>query len=284
MGESMSEAFLSAGTRASRPSAPDGTPVFHPDRPKLKFRPLTAWRHFRILLKDKENTEEVFRIFEALPSFNVERRTREFTLGEAGRRLRADEPYLPPLLDDHAALRRMPEGSVAHAYVHFMQSQGLSAQGLVDEYARFRSDRPKFNDLFEWYFNRFRDTHDLMHVLTGYSRDALGEQCVLAFSAGQNPGLGDLFIAYAGALHMKRHHAHGAPVVAAVREGHRNGKHRPCLAEQPIMELLAQPLDQVRERLGIAEPVIYRQCHAQWRAQGLDPFDLLAPTQDVRAA
>ena len=280
----MSEAFPSVDTRASVPSAPDGTPVFHPDRPKPKFRPLTAWRHFRILLKDKENTEEVFRILAALPPFNAERRAREFALSERGRRLRAAEPYLPHLLDDHAALRRLPEGSVAHAYVHFMESQGLSAQGLVDDYARFRSDRPRYNDLFEWYYNRFRDTHDLMHVLTDYSRDALGEQCVLAFSAGQNPGLGDLFIAYAGALHMRRHHAHGAPVVAAVREAHKAGKGRPAIAEMSIGDVLAMPLEDARRAMGIAEPVIYKRCHAMWRAQGIDPFDLLAPQREALAA
>jgi ubiquinone biosynthesis protein COQ4 len=280
----MSEAFPSAETRANVPCAPDGTPVFHPQRRKMKFRPLTAWRHFRILLKDKENTEEVFRIFEALPSFNIERRTREFTLSETGVKLRAAEPYLPQLLDDHASLRGMPEGSVAHAYVHFMESQGLSAQGLVDEYARFRSDRPRFNDLFEWYFNRFRDTHDLMHVLTGYSRDALGEQCVLAFSAGQNPGLGDLFIAYAGALHMRRHHAHGAPVVAAVREAHKAGKGRPTIAEMSISTLLAMPLEEARRAMGIAEPTIYKRCHAIWESQGIDPFDLLAPQSEALPA
>ena len=265
-------------------AGPHCKPVFHPDRPRMKFRPLAAWHHFRILIKDKENTEEVFRILEALPSPNIAGRTRDFVLSDAGRKLRAAEPYLPPLLDDHAALRRLPAGSVAQAYLQFMESQQLSAQGLVDEYARFQSGRRKFDDLFEWYFNRFRDTHDLMHVLTGYSRDALGEQCVLAFSAGQNPGLGALFIAYAGALHMRRHNARGAPVVAAVREAQRHGKGRPCLAERPILELLAQPLEEAREELGITPPRIYQQCHAQWQAQGIDPFDLLAPERDALAA
>lgn len=280
----MSEAYPSPDRSDGILVGPDGTPVFHPDRKPMKLRPLTAWRHFRILLKDKENTEEVFRIFEALPSLNITERVRSFVLSECGKELRAAEPYLPELLDDHERLRRLPAGSVAHAYLDFMESQGLTAQGLVDEYARFRSDRPRFDDLFEWYFNRFRDTHDLMHVLTGYSRDALGEQCVLAFSAGQNPGLGDLFIAYAGAMHMKRHHAHGAPVIAAVREGHRHGKGRPCLAEMPVMELLARPIDEVRAELVIEQPSVYRHCHAIWQGQGIDPFDLLSPAQADMAA
>lgn len=39
----------------------------HPDRPKLRKRPLKALHHFRELLKDKEDTKQVFWIFEALP-------------------------------------------------------------------------------------------------------------------------------------------------------------------------------------------------------------------------
>ncbi|MCB2089153.1 MAG: Coq4 family protein [Sphingomonadaceae bacterium] len=265
-------------------TAPDGMLVFHPDRERLKLRPFKAWHHFRELLKDKENTEEVFKIFEALPSRDLDERSRRFVLSAAGQRIRECEPYLPVLLDDHDALRRLPEGSVAHAYLHFMESQGLTAVGLVEEYDKFQADRPKYGDLFDWYINRYRDTHDLLHVLTGYSRDALGEQCVLAFSHGQNGGLGNLFIAYAGALHMKKNFAEGAPVIAAVREGQKLGKACPRVAEMSIRDLLARPLEEARHSLNIQPPKLYQQCHEQWRAKGIDPFDLLAPRKELAAA
>ena len=45
---------------------------------------------------------------------------------------------------------------------------------------------------------------------------------------------------------------------------------------QPIRELLARPLDDVRAELCIAQPSQYRECHQIWRAEGLDPYDLLA--------
>ena len=280
----MSESSFAGSTGKSVETGPDGTLVFHPDRQHLKMRPLKAWHHFRELLKDKENTEEVFRIFESLPSRDLEPRARRFALSEEGQRIRASEPYLPDLLDDHDALRKLPENSVAHAYLHFMESQGLTAAGLVAEYDKFLGDRPKYGDLFEWYINRYRDTHDLLHVLTGYSRDALGEQCVLAFTHGQNGGLGNIFIAYAGAFHMRKHHAHGAPVVAAVREGQKLGKACPRVAEMPIRELLARPLEEVRRTFNIRPPETYQKCHEYWQARGIDPFDLLATPPELQAA
>ena len=113
----------------------DGTPLRHPTRPRSRYRPLAAVRHFRELLKDKENTAEVFRIYDALPSRQFVPRVRALTLSPHGDALRRSEPFLPPILDDHDALRKTPAGSVAHAYCDFMEREGLSAAGLVEESA-----------------------------------------------------------------------------------------------------------------------------------------------------
>ena len=101
----------------------------------------------------------------------------------------ASEPSLVTILDDHEALRRLPAGSVGQVYCDFMEREGLSAQGLVDELEKYRPANSRFDDQVDWYMRRLRDTHDLMHVLSGYGRDALGEQCVLAFTYGQQPAL-----------------------------------------------------------------------------------------------
>src|SRR3546814_11351271 len=94
----------------------------------------------------------------------------------------SDLPYLPALLDDHDALRRLPVGSVGRVYVDFMEREGLTAQGLVDESLKFRHGKQRHDDKMALYGDRLRDTHDLFHILTGYGRDALGVQCVPAFS------------------------------------------------------------------------------------------------------
>ena len=262
----------------TRMFAEDGTVLLHPDRPESKYRPMRAVRNFRMLMKDKEDTAAVFRIFESLPSKDFLRRIAELSLSERGSYLRRTEPYLPDILDDHAALRRTPKGSLAHAYCDFMEAEGLSAAGLVAE--SDRSGRPRFPDLVEWYINRSRDTHDLFHVLTGYGRDALGEASVLLFTHGQAPSQGHLLIGYAGAANIKKM-AKGtrAPVFGAVREAHRTGKGAPPLIAQPIRQLLERPLEDVRAELRIPQPVLYRECHRIWQSEGIDPYNLLASTE-----
>ena len=258
--------------------AADGTVLLHPDRPQARYRPLRAIHNFQKLMKDKEDTALVFKIFESLPSASFMERARDLTLSEQGEYLRRTEPNLPEILDDHAALRRTPKGSLAHAYCDFMEAEGLSAAGLVAEYDRV--GRPKYPDLVEWFVNRSRDTHDLFHVLTGYGRDALGEQCVLLFTHGQSPSQGHLLIGYAGAANIaKMVRGSKAPVMGAVREAHRTGKGAPQLMAQPIRQLLERPLEEVRKDLRIPQPAKYRECHRIWQEEGIDPYNVLASSK-----
>lgn len=270
------------GSYTTIPAARDGTPLRHPRRPRPQYRPLAALRHFRELLKNKENTVEVFRIFDALPSGHFERSVRALALSERGEALRAREPFLPPILDDHEALRRLPRGTVAHAYCDFMEREGLSAGGLMAEFQKI--GRPTYDDLTQWFGFRQRDTHDLMHVLTGYGRDVLGEQCVLLFTHGQAPNHGHLLLGYGGALHLKRQVRSAAPVLKAVRQAHRTGKACPPLVGLSIRELLATDLLVARARLNIPTPHWYRQCHRVWREEGRAPHLLLAARDAAGAA
>ena len=129
-----------------------------------------------------------------------------------------------------------------------------------------------------------RDTHDMLHVLTGYGRDALGEQCVLAFTYSQQPSLAHLFLGYAGALEIKKRVKSSAPVLRAVREAQNLGKACPRIAELPIREMLATPLEELRAQLNITRPVHYWQVHEDWGKLGVDPYDLLGKEPEKLAA
>ena len=231
----------------------------HPDRRPSAFRPIKAWRHMQRLIADKEDTEQVFHIIEALNGKSFERNFKVFAATEAGQKLLAEKPYLPPLLDDHDWIRALPEGTVGRAYVEFMEREGLTAQGLVDESEKFRSAAREFDDDYQWYGNRLRDTHDLFHVLSGYSRDALGEASLLAFTYSQQPGLGVIFISFMGCRTIAKHAPKGARIMDCFWEGKSNGALAEKIIQQDIIALMHEPLDAARARLGIRKPVIYRE-------------------------
>lgn len=248
-----------------------------PDRPSLdyKIRPLRALKHMRNLIADKEDTTQVFHIIESLNGRMLLDDFEAFVADPRGKAMVEKGEMLAPILDDHARWKALPEGTVGRAYLHFMTSQGLSAQGLIDEYERYGSEFAGFGDGIEWYANRRRDTHDLLHVLTGYSRDAFGEACVLAFTDGQHADRGARFIAYMAGREVKKQSPKGSPVFKAVRDAQKNGRSAKSVILQDIVSLMAEPLEAARERLNIRPPSYYQKTHQLMRDQGIDPFGVV---------
>ena len=244
---------------------------------KKRIRPLKAYKHFRNLIADKEDTTQVFHIVEALDGSNLEKDFKRFMTTPEGQARFADRKDLVPLLDDHEALRKLPMGSVGQHYCDFMETQGLSAQGLVDEYDRFgKRMEDYYTPDVAWYGNRRRDTHDLMHILTGYSRDALGEACVLSFTHSQHGGLGIYFISHMVPFEIRKEAPKGSPVWKAVREAKKNGNAAEKIIREDIMALLGENIEDARARLNIKPTTQYDKVHQLMRDNGMDPYAVVS--------
>ena len=254
----------------------------HPDRVAPRFRPLKAWFHMQKLIENKEDTEQVFRIIEALNGRSQVSNLEAFAASETGHGLLQRREYLPPLLDDHAWIRELPEGTVGRAYVDFMEREGLTAQGLVDESEKMRRGEAQYDDDLKWYGNRLRDTHDLFHVLTGYGRDALGEACLLGFTYSQNPGRGVIFIAFMAARRLNRRLPKAARAMDCLWEGKRNGRVAAKLIREDVIALLHEPIEAARERLDIRKPVTYLNALKVCAEAGIAAADIQPGTQTAK--
>lgn len=246
-------------------------PYIDPNRPVPKRRPLKAWRHMQNLITDKEDTAQVFHIIQALNGDSARRDLIKFTQSPNYQTLRERKAFLPDILDDHAPLKALPKGTVGRTYVDFMEREGLTAHGLVNESLEQREADQEFDDDLLWYVNRLRDTHDMYHILTGYGRDALGEASLLGFTHSQHGGMGISFIAYMGARQIAKEAPRAARVKAALAEGRRNGKKAKRLIELDIESILDRPLDDVRAELNIPKPVIYKETLQVFMEHSQDP-------------
>jgi ubiquinone biosynthesis protein COQ4 len=255
-------------------------PIVHPLRQRPTFQFRKAWGHFREFTKDKEQTDQIIAVTDALPWRGMAEAAAVFLASDRGRAIYQSEPFLPDFLDDHVALRRTPKGSFAHAYCDFMEREGLTAAGMVEASAARESSRPPSPDGVDWYIDRLRDFHDILHIVTGYGRDLLGEQCIFAFMYHQRPSPGHLTVAWAGTLMMKAKMKTRAPIIRAFLEARRNGKACPRIVEQPIQQLFAMPLAEVRKLLNAPEPRLYQKVHEIWRAEGIDPHAFMASQAD----
>ncbi len=156
----------------------------------------------------------------------------------------------------------------------FLDEEGLSLEGLE------RATDPVHRELGlapdaarRFVFDRLGAMHDLWHVVTGYSRDILGELQLLAFSHVQLRTRAFGWIVPISAWLDERAAPGTRRLVALARERARRAA---WLPGQDWEALLPLPLDAVRERLRVGAPPRYRR---HFRRRG--GFGLVAEPTDA---
>jgi ubiquinone biosynthesis protein COQ4 len=229
----------------------------------------TALRALRRLLADRDDTVQVFRIMRALNGDTSHRNYRRLIGTPEGGRLAYRRVELAARLCDRSWIDSFPEGSVGAAYRAFLDRTGYSADGLAELSVQDAPYPPDLEHPFAWFGRRERDVHDIWHVLTGYEADEpLGEACLVAFSYAQTGGLGWAAIAVGAALKSLRI-TRDTAFARAVWEGRRHGKKAGWLHAEDYEALMAEPLEEARARLRIAEPVRYREAQKRLAEAGL---------------
>jgi ubiquinone biosynthesis protein COQ4 len=225
---------------------------------------LRAGRALTALLRDPDDLPQVFTLVESISGTAPHRLLLGFKRTETGGRILRERPDIVPLLANRTWLRGLPEGSLGRAYLAFVESERISAEGIRDADGQATSDRRR-PEVFVYLHRRMRDTHDLWHAVTGYQGDVLGELALLAFTLGQSWNAGLALIVLA-ALVKGMGHGH-APMIG---EGFRRGRAAAWLPAQDWEAMLALPLAEVRARLKLGPPPVYTPVRtAELRAQGL---------------
>ena len=223
-------------------------------RPRNPIRLGDAWKALRKLLADPDRTDHVFTIIDALSGNSGEKQFKRFAATEIGQRILNEEREILPVLENRDALQALPEGSLGHTYAAFMDSEQISADGLVgasEEGGRRIHEEEDLNRIR--FGTRLRDTHDLWHVTTGYNRDLVGEALLLSFTFAQirNPGIGAI-------VAMAYLHSGDAPGSRRlIRDAYRRGRKASWLPGADWESMLARPIDEVRAELGLQDLPVY---------------------------
>lgn len=234
---------------------------------KFHLQPLRALKAVQRLIRDKDDTESVFDLMQALSGTSIPRGyLRLLGTPEGGAAAYAMEEFADRVADQ-AWLDSFAPGTVGATYRDFIAARGISAEGLADESRKVMDGDVDAAHPMAWYGRRLRDIHDVWHVLTGYETDALGESCVVAFSYPQTRSLGFAVIAIAAANEYRKVR-NGQPYMEAIREGWANGRKARWLPAVDYPALFAETLDGARARLRIATPVIYRSIPPELRDAG----------------
>jgi ubiquinone biosynthesis protein COQ4 len=129
------------------------------------------------LVRDPNDTEQIFVFAVALDKDHIPAVLFRFLCEPGGLELLHEKPAIDASTVDLHALRALPEGTLGHAYARHMMDEELDAD-------LFRAP-PGLPPVIAYFAQRFRQTHDVWHVLTGYATDVAGEIALQAFCHGQ---------------------------------------------------------------------------------------------------
>ena len=229
-----------------------------------RIRPMAAWHAIRALLRDREDTRQVFLLMDALRGRTSLRQLARFRRSDTGRAVLAERRQLLDRLSDRTSLAALPAGTLGRLYSEFMAVENLSAEGLV-EASQFKHKLPPGDDM-TLFRERNREMHDLLHVVSGYGREPLGEACLTAFSFAQTGLKGFAVIAIIASQRLSWAWP-GRPVRRAIFEGYRRGRRARWLVGADWEDLLAEPVDRIRARYRVPPPVYYPRVLASIRAE-----------------
>ena len=147
-----------------------------------------------------------------------------------------------------STLADRPENSVGkHVYAMFKQN----LTKVVDVSRRKTNNEwIEAKHPYSWMARRYRDTHDIWHVLTDYPTTVNGEMCLTMFSFAQTRSLGwltiSLSVLFAHTMNFRR--------IKMIYEAYRNGKKASFLLAEDYDKLLSENLHDARKRLNIKQP------------------------------
>lgn len=142
-------------------------------------------------------------------------------------------------------LSALPEGSLGRTYADQLRSLGLTPESLVDP-------RP-ITSPAEYISHRLRETHDIIHVLTGFGTDGPGELGLQAFNLAQVRSPLAVLLIFGGLLSTLQNDEPLEPLLHALVRGFELGLAAKCVVSHRLEEGWERPLGEWRRELGLPD-------------------------------
>lgn len=218
---------------------------------------------FFTLMSNPEDTKSVTLFRDAVNPNWYDKAYMRFKYEPNGRRILDEKLSLYDRLTDLAYLKALPEGSVGKLYYEFTAENGLSPDGFRDTYHAVGHDLAMLGEDRARAHYRIIDIHDILHILTGYGRDAFGEICILAFQGVQFRDRGLAWLAYSAGVKVKVLYPR-EPVFPYLQEARKIAAEAMDLATADWEKLLEATLDEARVRLSLRPAQLYIDHHEIW--------------------
>jgi ubiquinone biosynthesis protein COQ4 len=195
----------------------------------------------RVLARDHGRLDQVLVLTQAVNARKISEAVVRLEGTAEGRRLLSDRDLarIDRAHVDFDALRCMPDGTLGREYTRFLDDNGITPDAFeaLPDVGDIRSARLML---------RLRQTHDLWHVLTGYTPNVEGELLLQSFMYAQTGAPGSLVLVVFGTLRWMRFKR---GFVRALRHAFARGKATDFLATVRWEELWSTPVSDLRRTL-----------------------------------
>lgn len=151
-----------------------------------------------------------------------------------------DENLHPKPLDLNA-LELLPEDTLGHEYAHQLRCQGLTPDSLIDP--------NPITSPQDYVTHRQRENHDIVHVLTGFGVDMVGELGLMAFNLAQNRSPLAAMLIFGGMLSALQNDEALEGLLTDLSRGFDLGLKAECVIAQKLEDGWERPLADWREEL-----------------------------------
>jgi ubiquinone biosynthesis protein COQ4 len=220
------------------------------DEPTWHFRvrPIKAFRAMIDIRQNPGDLSATARFFFYVGGHDDGSTYRRIVACENGKRVLENRVPLPAALIDLASLKQYEPGSVGRIHADFLEREALDP-AQIDQDTRRAHSAFEVSAEHEFIRVRTRSLHDLIHTMTGYGVDMLGEGGAVAFTFGNIRNRGYLMLTLTNLLGILL--AGNFRAIPFMFKAYRCGRRAKFLWAEDWDEHLSQPLEQVRARLDI---------------------------------
>jgi len=181
---------------------------------KERLQSLKLLAGLAAFLKNPGSLDSVFAVGASLKDSPLGKQMVEHLLENCQFRSLVDEGWRPAPINLEQ-LQELPEGSLGRVYADQLISQGITPDSLIDP-------SPVTNSQ-DFVVHRLKETHDIVHVLTGFGIDGASELGLQGFNLAQNRSPLSVMLIFGGMLSALQNDEPLAPMLRALAHGFQMG-------------------------------------------------------------
>jgi ubiquinone biosynthesis protein COQ4 len=193
-------------------------------------------------LKHPDSLDSVFKLSTSLENSPLSTQMLRHLMEQPAMAALVAENWRPPTLDLDA-LEQLPPGTLGHGYAHQMRSLGFTP---LQDIHPTPTNTPQ-----EYVIARMRETHDIVHVLTGFGVDQASELGLQGFNLAQTRTPLAVMLIFGGLLLALQQDKPLEPLLSALSRGFEMGLRADCVIAHKLEQGWDRPLRDWQQQLGL---------------------------------